>query len=60
MKMHFRKTAALILAAAVSLWYLKTALREFGGLTGDTAGWFLTVLETGILVISCIFSGINL
>ena len=52
--------AALILAAAVSLWYLKTALQEFGGLTGDTAGWFLTVLETGILVISCIFSGINL
>ncbi len=50
----------LIAAAAVSFWYVLTAVREFGGLTGDTAGWFLTVLEAVILVISCIFSSGNL
>ncbi len=52
--------AVLLFTAAVSVWYPVTAKREFGGLTGDTAGWFLTVLETGILVFSCIFSSINL
>ena len=53
---------AAVLAAAgiVSLWYVVTATREFGGLTGDTAGWFLTILEAVILCISCIFSGVNL
>lgn len=57
----FTEGAAVLAAAGiVSLWYVITAVREFGGLTGDTAGWFLTVLETVILVISCIFSGLNL
>ena len=53
-------TAVLAAAGIVSLWYVVTATREFGGLTGDTAGWFLTILEAVILCISCIFSGVNL
>ena len=52
--------AVLAAAGIVSLWYVVTATREFGGLTGDTAGWFLTILEAVILCISCIFSGVNL
>ena len=52
--------AVLAEAGIVSLWYVVTATREFGGLTGDTAGWFLTILEAVILCISCIFSGVNL
>ena len=52
--------AVLAAAGIVSLWYVVTATREFGGLTGDTAGWFLTIREAVILCISCIFSGVNL
>ena len=52
--------AVLAAAGIVSLWYVVTATREFGGLTGDTAGWFLTILEAVILCISCIFSCVNL
>ncbi len=32
-------------ALFVYLWYVRMARREFGGLTGDLAGWFLQVCE---------------
>lgn len=45
---------AIICAMLVFLYYRRTALREFGGITGDTAGWFLQICElacmTGILI----------
>ena len=35
-----------VLAAALSfLWYRRMAFRAFGGITGDTAGWFLQICE---------------
>lgn len=41
--------AAVILAAALSFaWYKFKSYQEFGGITGDTAGWFVTVCETAI------------
>ncbi len=39
---------ALILALAVGLafvWYRRMSYRTFGGITGDLAGWFVTVAE---------------
>ncbi len=29
-------------------WYKYRSYREFGGITGDTAGWFVVICETGI------------
>ena len=38
-------------AALLALWYYeKTAKREFGGTTGDLAGWFLQLCELACLV----------
>lgn len=41
------------LAAAASalafIWYRLSAYRQFGGITGDTAGWFLQICEIFIL-----------
>lgn len=38
-------------AALLALWYyVKTAKREFGGTTGDLAGWFLQLCELACLV----------
>lgn len=37
---------AAVLAAALSFaWYHHMAFRAFGGITGDTAGWFLQICE---------------
>ena len=37
-------------AALLALWYyVKTAKREFGGTTGDLAGWFLQLCELACL-----------
>jgi adenosylcobinamide-GDP ribazoletransferase len=38
--------AAVVLASLAAFgYYLRTAYREFGGITGDLAGWFLTLCE---------------
>ena len=34
---------------AVNFYYKRTALKEFGGVTGDLAGWFLQLCELGCL-----------
>lgn len=39
---------AVASAAAVFGWYRYKSYKEFGGITGDTAGWFVTVCETAI------------
>ena len=43
----------------VFLYYKKMSLKEFGGLNGDQAGWFLTLAETWMLAVT-VFSGLIL
>lgn len=48
--------AAVLAGAAVMFyWYYKMAIREFGGITGDLAGYFLQLCELLILLIICFF-----
>ena len=45
---------ALVLAALVCLWrYHTVALKQFGGITGDLAGWFLQKTELWMLAALC-------
>ena len=37
-------------AALVFIWYRSMSLRQFGGITGDLAGWFLQLCELAMLV----------
>ena len=47
--LHWREAAAAVIAAAICyLYYHYMAFREFGGITGDLAGWFLQVCELGM------------
>lgn len=39
------ETAAALLSYG---WYRYKSYKEFGGITGDTAGWFVTVCETAV------------
>lgn len=41
--------AALAAAAAVYCLYRHVALKQFGGFTGDLAGWFLQMCELAVL-----------
>ncbi len=41
--------AAILCAAAVFLYYRHVAMKEFGGMTGDLAGYFLVLCELGML-----------
>ena len=41
----------LLTVGAVFAWYLRMAVREFGGITGDLAGWFLQVCELTALTV---------
>lgn len=45
------RTAGLCLAAAlcVSLYYVRMAYKQFGGVTGDLAGWYLQVMELALI-----------
>lgn len=43
--------AALLAALLVFLYYHHTACKEFGGVTGDLAGWFLQLCELAILAV---------
>lgn len=47
----FRLTGACVVLSAVGtvLWYRKKTLREFGGVTGDTSGFFLQMCELMML-----------
>lgn len=44
-----RGSAALIAALLTTLWYRAMARKQFGGATGDTAGFFLEVCELAML-----------
>lgn len=48
---YFHKTAGaavMLTAAACFAWYKYKSSREFGGISGDTSGWFVTVCETSM------------
>ena len=47
--------AAVPAAAAVFFVYLRTAMKEFGGLTGDLAGWFLCIAELAAAAAAAFF-----
>ena len=45
---------ALVLAALAVLWrYHAVACKQFGGITGDLAGWFLQKAELWMLAALC-------
>ena len=43
-------SAAMAAAALTFLFYRVTAFSQFGGITGDTAGWFLQLCECAIVI----------
>ncbi|MBQ8970640.1 MAG: adenosylcobinamide-GDP ribazoletransferase [Lachnospiraceae bacterium] len=43
--------AILITSVIIYLWYKRISRKEFGGLNGDQAGWFLTITEVWITVV---------
>ncbi len=38
-------------ACVVFGWYYRMSVKEFGGITGDLAGYFLQVCELGMLTV---------
>ncbi len=42
-------------AWAVFAWYYRMAKKEFGGITGDLAGWFLATAELAMAAVWCVF-----
>lgn len=44
----------LLGAGTVYLWYYRMAVREFGGITGDLAGYFLQICELVLLYLLCL------
>ena len=39
-----------LVALAVFVYYRRMAIRQFGGISGDLAGWFLQTTELAMLV----------
>jgi adenosylcobinamide-GDP ribazoletransferase len=49
--------ALILLGCALTFWfYHHLSMKQFGGITGDLAGWFLQVNEAVILIVSVLFS----
>lgn len=48
--------AVLAGGIAVFFYYRRRSYRELGGITGDTAGYFVTVCEGAVVVIAALFS----
>ena len=46
---HVSGAMEIAAALCVFAWYRNLSYREFGGITGDTAGWFVTVCETAVM-----------
>lgn len=53
-------SAALLAALAVFLYYIAVSYREFGGITGDLAGFFLQLGELAVLYAIVIVNGMVL
>ena len=43
-------TLSVLAAGIILLYYRQSTLRTFGGVTGDTQGWFLQLCETALLL----------
>ncbi len=57
LQFHLKVGAACLLAlSAVFLLYRRTSYQQFGGITGDLAGWFLQLAELGMLF-AVVFAG---
>lgn len=51
-----RMGCAMLAAAAAAMgWYYRMAMKEFGGMTGDLAGYFLQVCELAMLAAAAVF-----
>lgn len=48
--------SAALACAACLLWYRRMALSQFGGLTGDLAGWFVQICELAV-ALSALIAG---
>ena len=49
--------AAILAGCLMVFWYYHhMAMKQFGGVTGDLAGWFLQVNEIVILIVSVVYS----
>lgn len=49
--------ALILLGCSLTFWYYHhLSMKQFGGITGDLAGWFLQVNEVVILIVSVLFS----
>lgn len=46
----FAGGAIIVVSLLVFCWYHKMSFEQFGGITGDLAGWFLQVCELAILI----------
>lgn len=46
--------AAAVVSAAVFIGYYRMAVREFGGITGDLAGYFLQLCELALLILTAV------
>lgn len=44
----------ILAAGLVFVWYYRMAVREFGGITGDLAGYFLQICELAVLMVCCL------
>lgn len=57
----FLTTLCLTVAAGlVFIWYRRMCLREFGGMTGDLAGYFLQTAELVLMAVLAGMTGVNL
>ncbi len=48
--------AAMVTAELVLVWFRQMSLKKFGGITGDLAGYFLTVAEIAMLLVIAVIS----
>lgn len=46
--------AEIFTAAVCFVWYRYKCYKEFGGITGDTAGWFVTVCEVSLAAVAAL------
>ena len=42
--------AMAVAAQCVFVWYRRMAMKQFGGLSGDLAGWFVQTVELWMLI----------
>ena len=53
-----RGAAVLVVNALVFLWYRLMSMKQFGGVTGDLAGCFVTVAELGTVLVLALLAGV--